>query len=107
MKCTINGLKWTIKNADADDSVLQFKGNPCFGVTEYPSLTIYLRKDQAKELYRQTSIHELIHAFTFSFGVHLMANEKTEESVCDFMGAHFDEIYHLANLIMENVYGKG
>ena len=38
-----------------------------------------------------------MYAFTFSFGVHLFANENTEESVCDFMGAHLDEIMRIVN----------
>ena len=56
---------------------------------------------------RQTVIHELIHAFSFSFGVHLVANEKTEELVCDFMGSHLDEIYTTTNKIMAACFEKG
>lgn len=59
------------------------------------------------ELVRQAVIHELVHAFVFSFGVHLVANEKTEEPVCDFMGSHLDEIYMTANKIMAACYEKG
>lgn len=106
MKIKINGLNWTVENVHRNDEHLIVRGNPCFGVTHYADLIIWLDKTQAKELYRQTLIHELIHAYTFSFGVHLVANEKTEESVCDFMGSHLDEIYLTANKIMDDFYGK-
>lgn len=106
MKIKINGLNWTVENVQRGSEKLILNGNPCFGVTYYADLVIWLDKNQAKELYRQTLIHELIHAYTFSFGVHLVANEKTEESVCDFMGSHLDEIYLTANKIMDTFYGK-
>lgn len=106
MKIKINGLNWTVENVQRGNEKLQLNGNPCFGITKYMDLIIYLDAEQAKELYRQTLIHELIHAYTFSFGVHLVANEKTEEPVCDFMGSHLDEIYLTANKIMDALYGK-
>lgn len=102
MRLRINGLNWNVQNVQRDDEKLNDKGgNSCFGVTNYQKLVIYLDGSMPRELYRQVVIHELIHAFTFSFGVHLFANEKTEESVCDFAGAHLDEIYSAANKIMD------
>lgn len=101
MKLRINGLNWNVQNVQRNDEKLKSKdGDSCFGVTYYQELSVYLDKSMPKELYRQTVVHELIHAFTFSFGVHLFANERTEESVCDFMGAHLDEICSATNKIM-------
>jgi uncharacterized protein YjaZ len=107
VKFKVNGLNWTVQSVQRENEKLKVKDNACFGVTYYQDLQIFLDETMAKELYRQTVIHELIHAFAFSFGVHLVANEKTEESVCDFMGAHLDEIYSAANKIMDSCYGKG
>lgn len=108
MQIVINGLKWKVFNAEPDSPKLKdSKDIECFGITSFPSLTIWLRNDQAPELYRQTVIHELVHAYTFSFGVHLYADEGTEESVCDFFGATADKIITHADLIMEKLYGKG
>ena len=108
MQIVINGLKWKVFNAEPDSPKLKdSKDVACFGITSFPRLAIYLRNDQAKELYRQTLIHELVHAYTFSFGVHLYADENTEESVCDFFGANADKIITHANQIMEKLYGKG
>lgn len=108
MKFKINGLNWTVQSVQREHEKLKNdKGNACFGVTYFQDLQIYLDGSSSRELFRQTVIHELIHAFTFSFGVHLVANEKTEEPVCDFMGAHLDEIYSAANKIMDSCYREG
>lgn len=108
MQIVINGLTWKVFNADPDSNNLKDSRNvPCFGITSFPRLTIYLRNDQTKALYRQTLIHELVHAYTFSFGVHLYADDNTEESVCDFFGANADKIITHANQIMEKLFRKG
>ena len=108
LKITINGLKWTVRNAAPDSTDLKPEGcqYPAFGVTKFATLEIFLRDDQSKELYRQTVIHELLHAYTFSFGVHLLADEHTEEPIADFVGAHLDQIHNDANKIT-NTLGKG
>lgn len=108
MQIVINGLKWKVFNADPESKNLRNSRDvKCFGITSYPRLMIFLRNDQAPELYRQTLIHELVHAYAFSFGVHLYADENTEESVCDFFGAYADKIITHTNQIMEKLYGKG
>lgn len=108
MVIKINGLKWTVKNVNPDSPELKLSnGNICFGVTEYVPQKISMRDDMSKELYRQTLIHELLHAYTFSFGVHLYANENTEEPIADFVGSHLDGIHDHANKIMEKLYRKG
>ncbi|MBQ3834636.1 MAG: hypothetical protein II816_03900 [Elusimicrobia bacterium] len=108
MQIVINGLTWKVLNANPNsDNLKDSRDVPCFGITSFPRLTIYLRNDQTKALYRQTLIHELVHAYTFSFGVHLYADDNTEESVCDFFGANADKIITHANQIMEKLFRKG
>ncbi|MDE7299555.1 MAG: hypothetical protein K2N94_12120 [Lachnospiraceae bacterium] len=106
MKLRVNKLIWTIQAVPRNSEKLKIDDHSCFGVTCYAELRIYLDKNQSRELFRQTVIHELVHVFSFSFGVHLVANEKTEEPVCDFMGAHLDEIHDAADRIMDSCYGK-
>lgn len=108
MKLKINGLRWTVINLEKDDKQLNPNENAHYlGVTNYRDLTISLDSSQPEELYRRTVIHELVHAFSFSYGVHLIANDSTEEPVCDFMGAHLDDIYFITNKIMSAVYRGG
>lgn len=107
MKFKANGLIWEVQAVQREDEKLKLHGDECLGITYFKDLQIFIDRSLSKELFRQTVIHELIHVFSFSFGVHLVANEKTEESVCDFMGAHLDEIYETANKIMTSYYEKG
>lgn len=107
VKFKANGLIWEVQSVQRDNEKLKVKGAECLGVTYYKDLQIFLDCTLPKELFRQTVIHELIHAFSFSFGVHLVANGKTEEPVCDFMGSHLDEIYTTTNKIMAACFEKG
>lgn len=106
LKFKVNGLTWEVQSVQRNNEKLTINENQCLGITYYKDLRIFLDGSLPQELFRQTVIHELIHAFSFSFGVHLVANEKTEEPVCDFMGSHLDEIYLLANKIMTACYKK-
>lgn len=109
MKFKANGLTWEVQGVQRDNEKLKLNGNECLGITYYKDLQIFLDRSLSKELFRQTVIHGLVHAFAFafSFGVHLVANAKTEEPVCDFIGSHLDEIYTTANKIMAACYEKG
>lgn len=106
VKFKVNGLTWEVQSVQRDNEKLKLNGNECLGITYYRDLQIFLDCSLPKELFRQTVIHELVHAFSFSFGVHLVANTKTEESVCDFIRSHLDEIYAITNKIMAACYEK-
>lgn len=86
----------------------QYKIESAFGLdfgytndplTEYSKLLINIRTGLPASVARSTVIHELTHAFLFSY-----ANEvEGEEQMCDFFGVHGDEIITLADQIMEGV----
>lgn len=107
MKFKVNGLTWTVQSVQRDSEKLQVNDKDCLRTTYFQDLQIYIDGTLPKVLFRQTVIHELVHVFTFSFGVHLIANRETEEPVCDFIGAHLDEIYSITNKIMNSCYSKG
>ncbi|MCM1060939.1 MAG: hypothetical protein NC452_11700 [Eubacterium sp.] len=83
---------------------LELEDVQCMGVTYFSELQIYIDKNLSMELMRQTVIHELIHAFLFSYGIHVeCGNSKdTEEAFCDFCGAHFDNLQKIVNKIIGN-----
>lgn len=97
----INGLKWTVLFASRGDNILKLDDLQCMGVTDYFNLKIYLDGSISEELMRQTVIHELTHAFLFSYGVHVECDEDTEEAVCDFCGANFDKMLRATNKIIK------
>lgn len=101
MKITINGLEWAFHAVRRNHKKLK---TGVLGRCYFADLQIYVDKSLSRGLFRQTVIHELVHACTFSYGVHLAADEKSEESVCDFVGAHLDEICELTDKIMAECY---
>lgn len=69
------------------------------GLCEYDKQVINIRSGLSKSVARSTIIHELVHAFQFSY-----ANKvEGEEQMCDFFGVHGDEIINLTDQIMEGV----
>lgn len=101
MNFRVNGLTWEFQSVRRANEKLKVRDDECLGVTYFKDLQIFVDCTLSRELFRQTIIHELIHAFAFSYGAQLEGYEKTEELLCNFMGAHLDEIYITANKIME------
>lgn len=99
----INNLEWNVFFVPRDHNKLEADGVQCLGKAYFDDLHIYLDKSVSEELMRQTVIHELVHAFLFSYGVHVECNDDydTEEAVCDFCGAYFDKIKKAANKIIK------
>lgn len=100
MLIKINDLKWQVQFADRDNERLILDDDKCLGVTYFDELQIFLSNDMPDELCKQTIIHELTHAFIFSYGIHLHSDD--EEGVCDFVGTYLSKIYDLTNKIIEN-----
>lgn len=99
----INGLEWTVFFVTREHDKLEMDDMQCMGITYFSDLQIYLDKTLSAELMRQTVIHELVHAFLFSYGIHIECdNDKdTEEAVCDFCGAYFGKLGKLSNKIIK------
>ena len=97
MKIKIHNDVWKVKLVDANAK----KMNPDpdsynFGLTEYKELLISIMEGRCASVTRSTVIHELVHAFMFSYGHTVEGNE----AMCDFFGVHADEIIDLTNRIM-------
>lgn len=98
----IGSLKWAVCFVPSDNEGLKGdSGESALGMTYYKTCHIYIDNTMQTALLRSTVIHELVHAFSFSYGVHLLANEETEESVADFFATFGDEIIRLADQIMK------
>lgn len=105
----IHGLKWWVSCVPEDNEGLKpdIEGESILGRTFYKTCHIYIDKDLQPTLFRQILLHELLHAFTFSYGVHLKADETDEEVIADFFGAHGDEMVEAANQIIKKFKDKG
>ncbi|MDE7362955.1 MAG: hypothetical protein K2N38_13590 [Oscillospiraceae bacterium] len=98
---TINGMEWAVHfvgkshSALTDDSGTQ----DAYGVTLFRTGEIYIDSGLPKELMRQTVTHELVHALRFSYGECI--DFESEEKICDFIAAHFDELKTLRKAVLK------
>ena len=100
---TINGMEWGVFFVEKTHPALTDDSNEqdIFGITFYRTNEIYIDCGLPKELLRQTITHELVHAVRFSYGESL--DLEDEEKICNFIGAHFDEIKANRKAILESI----
>lgn len=100
MKIKIHNDVWKVKLIKASaEKMNPDKNHLNLGLTEYVEGVINIREGLNESVARSTVIHELVHAFIFSYG-HTI---EGEEVMCDFFGVHADEIVELAEQIMKGV----
>ena len=100
MRIKIHKDTWKVKMASANKKKMTpDKGHYNLGLTEFDRLVINIRTGLSESVARSTVIHELTHAFLFSYGNQV----EGEEQMCDFFGVHGDEIISLTDQIMKKV----
>lgn len=100
MKIKIHNDIWKVKLTNANAKKLNpDKNHLNFGLTEYVEGVIHIREGLNESVARSTVIHELVHAFIFSYGYTI----EGEEAMCNFFGVHADEIVELTEQIMKGV----
>lgn len=98
MKIQIHNNVWTVMLVSEKEKKMNPDEDSIYlGLTEYDKLIINIREGLAKSVTRATVIHELTHAFMFSYANYV----EGEEQMCDFFGVHGDEIIALTNKIMK------
>lgn len=100
MEFKINTDTWKVVVLDGEHEKMHPEPDRInLGLTEYCKNVINIRKGMTESVTRATVIHELVHAFLFSFGYHV----EGEEPMCDFFGVQGDSILELADKIMKGV----
>lgn len=101
IKIAINGVAWHVffvkkTHAElADDNGEQ----NAYGITLPRECEIYIDRDLPKDLIHQIVTHELLHAFAFSYRESIEL--ETEEKICDFISAHFNELKKLRKAVLK------
>ena len=90
---TINSIDWTVR---FDDNLSE----NTLGQTNYDTLTIMIRSQSNEQNTKRTLLHEIVHAYLYSFGFGPKEQFSVEE-VCDFIGSNAS---NLMNLIEEAYY---
>lgn len=115
-KIMIGNLEWTIflcdKNNynlfDKDEITNKYKTDVnidegSFGITKFEHNEIYIHKDMSKNMIKRTLIHELTHAFLFTFGMMADETKLDEERICTFNEEHLEDIYKTANSVFKTI----
>lgn len=84
MKIKINNYDWNIKLVPKKE----IDGD--LGLCHYADLTIKIGKEQDKQLIKDTILHEIIHAFIFSYGFD--KNSYTNEEITCFFTQNIPNI---------------
>lgn len=100
MKIKIHNDTWKVKLIKTSVKKMNPSENRInLGLTEYTEGVINIREGLSESVTRSTVIHELVHVFIFSYG----CTVEGEEAMCNFFGAHADEIIELTERIMKGV----
>lgn len=90
MNVNINGLDWKIVFTNNFDELTRMDGTVTLGITDLGKQTIFLFNLLKGRMLRKVLIHELTHAFMFSYNFYLSVEE--EEFICSFLDTYGDEI---------------
>ena len=102
MGTVINGIEWNIVLTTNSKELERSDGSVTLGVTDLNLRTIFLWRGLKGKLFRKVLIHELSHAFIFSYDYYLTLEE--EEFLCSFVDTYAEDILNEANrLILEGL----
>jgi len=90
----INEIEWIVQEINPDTALLN--GNRAFAVCNVREKTIYISNDLNQDFKKQALIHELTHAFVFSYLLEV-TNEFNEEELCHFVTKYSPQINQIAN----------
>lgn len=96
MKAKINKFYFVIREMKDESELQADEGVVLLGITNYLKQEIILRSGMSKALLYETLIHELTHAFLFSYGY---SNVETfnHEQICEFVGCYAGDIIKTAD----------
>lgn len=102
MKIEINNLTWEIEFVERDSKFLKLDDPDLVnaGITDRHDLKIYIDQSLSDDMIQRTIIHELTHAFIFSYGYSDMMNE---EEICKFIESHLISLYKLLGYVKSNL----
>lgn len=100
MKININGILWNVIYTSDYDYLKRSDGVITLGVTDVNLKSIYVYSKLNSYMRRKVLIHELTHAFIFSYGYYLPIDQ--EEFVCSFVENYGFDIIKSYDYICNN-----
>lgn len=99
MRFQVNGVHWEIVfvNSNSDD-LRRDDGSITLGVCDNNVKCIFISNALRGLLYERVLIHELTHAWIFSYGIYLTLEQ--EEFVCEFVSNYGRSILSMADKLI-------
>jgi len=95
MKIKINKLSWTIKKVAKNKLLVEGEEDP-LGQTQNVEKTILINSELDKDIAKRTIIHEITHAFIWSYGLDNSLPFDEEQLAC-FVEVHSSDIIKLSD----------
>lgn len=102
MKVRINDIEWNIVFTNNTEELQRSDGSVTFGVTDVNLLEIFIWSSLRGRMLRKVMIHELSHAFIFSYGYFLTLEE--EEFLCSFIDTYAEDIISYTDSILTEAF---
>lgn len=98
MRVEINNIEWDIIFTNNTDDLKRSDGSVTFGVTDVNVLGIFIWSSLRGRMLRKVMVHELSHAFIFSYGYFLTLEE--EEFLCSFIDTYAEDIIECTDSVL-------
>lgn len=95
---TVNGIKWRIVFTDNPHD-LELNGTVRLGITDRNTHTIYIHSNLQGDLLKKVLLHELTHAWLFSYGYDLSV--EVEEMLCGFVDTFLFDLSDTLDVLLE------
>lgn len=96
----INGILWSIIFTNNINDLRRDDGTIALGICDKAKRTIYISDSLYGDLLKDVIIHEICHAFIFSYSYYI--EEEEEEFICQFVSRFSNDILWNA----EGIYNK-
>ena len=102
MKININGYVWDIIYTSNSDNLKRSDGTITLGVTDINLMSIFVYSKLNDYIRSKVLIHELTHAYMFSYGYYIPIEQ--EEFICSFVENYAIDIINKCDDIISNYY---
>ncbi len=96
----VNGIPWKIKFTDSNED-LYLRGAKRLGIADRRKHTIYLDDSLQGDLLKKVLLHELTHAWLFSYGYNMSVED--EEFISSFVDTHAEDILERAESVLKDL----
>ena len=102
MTVNVNGYEWKIIYTHNKKDLSRSDGSLTLGVTDLNVMSIFLYDKLVGDLKRKVLIHELVHAWIFSYGI--IVPLEWEEFMCSFIDSYGLDIINTADYLLCSGY---